>query len=167
LIVVASRFEPEWTTLPLEASFVPLLDLLVNRLAAGDAGVVNATPGQTVTLPDAAATVLVTGNAAAVPSDHRVAAPLVPGAYFLRGASGDTVGALVVNHDARESALQPASSAALRGAFGANVVVPTGDVDRAVLRGEHRADLSGMLLGLALVVAVVELGLASAGGQRS
>lgn len=168
VIVVASRLEPEWTALPLDAGFIPTLDLLVNRLAAGDAGVVHATPGQTVTLPDAARSVLLPAGAQAVGSDRRVTAPLEPGAYFLRGAAGDTVGALVVNHDPRESVLQRATPGEARAAFGDALTLPgVDDVARAALKGERRADLAGPLLGLALVLAVVELGLASTGGRRA
>jgi hypothetical protein len=166
VVLVASRFEPEWTTLPVHASFVPTLDLLVNRLALGDAGVVAGAPGSVVTVPEAAAAVLLPGGGMPVQPDRRITAPLTPGVYFFRGPAGDTVGALLVNHDARETQLAAATPAAINAVLGA-APMDAADLGRAFLQGGRRADLSGVLLGLALAVAVLELSVASAGGQRT
>jgi hypothetical protein len=85
-----------------------------------------------------------------------------PGIYLLRGAAGDTVGALEVNHDRRESRLAPAGRAAVRAALGATAQV-LGDaaMARELFHGARRADLTGVLLIAALAAALVEMVLAS------
>ncbi|HEX9580998.1 MAG TPA: BatA domain-containing protein [Gemmatimonadales bacterium] len=164
-IVVASRMEPEWTALPVSAGFVPFMDYLVNRIAAGDAPVVSATPAQAVEIPPGPAEVVVGPNAVPVSGDRRLTAPMEPGVYFLRSASGDTVGALQVNHDPRESRLARADIRAVRASFGPLArVVGLRALERDVFGGAGRADLSGLTLGLALAVAVTELAVASGGG---
>ena len=118
VIVVASRMEPDWTTLPVNAGFLPFMDQLVNRIAAGDAPVLRAVPGEVVEIPPGPVELAVGEDGIPVSGDRRVTAPLEPGVYFLKAAAGDTVGALAVNHDARESRLAPADPRAVRAAFG-------------------------------------------------
>lgn len=164
LVIVASRMEVEWTGLPVSAGFVPFIDLLVNRLAAGESWVLGATPGQTVRLPAAARSVLVAGAEIAA-HGGAVAVPLDPGVYFLRGAAGDTVGALEVNHDRRESRLAPAAPTAVRATLGPEASV-LGDraMDRELFQGARRADLTAILLAAAIAAALLEFALASVGG---
>lgn len=168
IVVVASRLEPEWTALPVSAAFLPFLDLLVNRIAAGETPVARAAPGDVVEIPPGPRELLTPSGAVPIAGDRRVTAPLEPGVYFLRSAAGDTMGALEVNHDPRESRLARADLRALRAALGteARLLRPRA-LEREVFGGAGRADLSGALLLLALVVAASEFLVASAGAQRA
>jgi aerotolerance regulator-like protein len=78
--------------------------------------------------------------------------------FQTRGA--DTVGATVWGPDPRESDLTPAPADLVRRALGADVL---DDARFAAERfvGTRRAEVSGVLLTLALLVAVVELGVAT------
>lgn len=166
LILIASRLEQEWTALPVSAAFVPFLDLLVNALATSGSVVVSAQPGSPLELPPNARTVHSPDGPTQGTSEGRYAAPLRPGIYFLSSASGDTVGALEVNHDARESQLAPANRRALRATLGPDVeVLDEEALARDMFRGNRRADLSGMLIAAAVLAALAELFLATAGGR--
>ena len=82
-----------------------------------------------------------------------------PGVVFqVHGA--DTVGATVSGPDGRESDLTPATADVVRRAIGAEV---HDEARFAAERfaGTRRADVSGLLLALALLVAAVELGVAT------
>jgi hypothetical protein len=162
VVVVGSRLEASWSDLPVGAPFVPFLDFLVNRVAAEQIWVVRATPGSIVFVPRVGNRVVFPDGALELASDGRVAVPRAPGVYFVLDAGGDTVGALEVNHDPRESALVPASAAQIRGALGtAARVVGEGALAREVFGGARRAELTGSLLVLALVAGVMELLVAS------
>jgi hypothetical protein len=165
VLVAGSRFEPEWTSLPLSAAFVPLLDALMNRVVAAEVWRVAAQPGEVVGLPAAAAAALLPQGRVVVGGDRRLAAPPVPGAYYLLGAAGDTVGALEVNPDARESDLSPADAAAARAALSPAAEVRQ-RLEGRVFAAGHRAEISTLLLVLAVALAVGEFVLASAGGGR-
>jgi hypothetical protein len=164
-LIVGSRLEADWTSLPLSAGFVPLLDALVNRVAAAAVWRVGARPGEVAVLPPAVTAALVPPGRVVVAGDRRLAAPSTPGVYFLEGGAGDTVGALEVNPDPRESILTPARPAEVRAALG-----PATDLrDRLtghVFAAGRRAEIATPLLLLALALAVGELALASAGGAR-
>ena len=159
VVLVGSRFEPSWTPLPLEAGFVPLVDALANRLARAPLWLLDAAPGDAVFLPDATTRVLgderqweVEGGAAFHPPTE--------GIYFLLSGS-DTVGALSVNLDSRESVLGRASDEAIEAAWpGARITDLSGAAARAFI-GAGRADLRGPLLWLALACGLGEILLAS------
>ena len=72
----------------------------------------------------------------------------------------DTVGATVYGPDARESDLTPADPALVRRALGAELVSDA-DFGGAAFAGLRRADLSGVLLVLALLLAIGELAAAT------
>jgi len=162
VLLVGSRFEEDWTSLPLGAGFVPLVDLLVNQLALGEVQRVAGRPGEVVELPAAASGLWLPNGPVPVSGDRRLAAPREPGVYFLRGTAGDTVGALEVNHDTRESRLEPASGPLLQAALGPRVeLVDRAGLEREVFGGAGRAELSDILLWAALLGAALELGFAS------
>lgn len=168
LVLVASRMEEEWTSLPVSAAFIPFLDLLVNRIAAGEAQVVEASPGDVVTLPPGAEALLAPAGPVRVPGDRRLTAPLDPGVYFLRSAAGDTVGALAVNHDPRESQLEPVDARILRATLGsAAQLLSERALDRELFTGARRAELSGLFLLAALIAGALELTVASLGTRRA
>jgi hypothetical protein len=100
-----------------------------------------------------------------IAGDRRLAVPATPGVHFLVGAAGDTVGALEVNPDARESVLIPATPAAVRAALGAEAEIRDRLAGR-VFAASRRAEISTALLLLALALAAGEFALASAGGTR-
>jgi hypothetical protein len=167
VVLLGSRLEDGWTDLPLTAAFVPFLDLLVNRVAVGEAEALNAHPGDMVQLPPTVDAVLTAQGTIPVEGDRRVSAPREPGVYFLRGATGDTVGALAVNHDPRESNLAEADQRALRAALGPEVqLLNQRGLEGELFGGAGRADLSGIFLLAALLAAAAELAVASLGARR-
>jgi hypothetical protein len=177
IVVVASRLVPGETGLPLTSRFVPFVGALVNRLARGEEGVLAATPGSPVALPDDV-TGLAPGGAAPPAGGPgpavqpleggTIAAPSAPGVYYLL-AAGDTVGALVVAPDPRESDLRRATPAEIDAAFpGARVTVATSARSYAAARyrGAGRTELTGWLLAAALVTLLVEALVASGAVTR-
>ncbi len=78
--------------------------------------------------------------------------------FRTRGA--DTIGAMVYGLDPRESDLTPAPPALVRDVLGADVLDGTAFA-AARFAGAGRHDASGLLLVLALVFALVELGVAT------
>lgn len=167
LVLVGSRLDEEWTALPLSAAFIPFLDLLVNRIAAGEAQVVAASSGDVVTLPAGADAMLTAGGPVRARGNRRVTAPLDPGVYFLRSEAGDTVGALAVNHDPRESQLQPVDARILRATLGPTAqLLGERALDRELFTGARRAELSGVFLLFAMLAGVLELTVASLGTRR-
>ena len=86
--------------------------------------------------------------------------PGEPGAYYLV-AGDDTVGAITANIDPRESALAPASDGQARRLWKDARLVSLEDAGDAVFSGNARGDLRGVLLWLALLLALAETALAS------
>ena len=172
-VLVGSRLVPEETSLPVTGGFVPFVSALVNRLARGDEGILEAVPGAPVALPPAVTGWVAagegTGGAVRRPGAERtVAAPPAPGVYYLLAAA-DTVGALVVAPDPRESDLRRATAPDLAALFpGARVTVAAGAPAYAAVRfrGAGRSDLSGWLLGAALLVLALEAVVASGALER-
>jgi hypothetical protein len=172
VVLVASRMAVEETNLPLSGGFVPFVSALVNRVARGEAGVIEAAPGEPVTLP-ARATALggVATPERTVESGAVILAPDAPGVYAIR-AGADTTALLVVAPDARESDLTRATASALRGALpGARVSVTADPTEYAGqrFRGAGRSELTGLLLVAALAVLLAEAAVAAGriGGGRS
>lgn len=148
LVLVGSRFDPEWTELPIRAAFVPLLDALTTRAVRGEPVVAGATVGEAMTLP---------GRVTAVASEQgREAveggapwAPASPGAFWLLEGS-DTIGAVSAAIDPRESALERASDEQIRGAWPGAVVAPLDGGPARTFTTGGRGDLRPLLLVLAL-----------------
>jgi hypothetical protein len=162
VILVGSRLEPEWTDLPLRADFVTFLDALVNRVARGEVASIQGNVGEATLLPDAvtevrrgAARWAVEGGAGFTPPE--------PGVYWLL-VGADTMGALGVAGDPRESDLRPADPGVVAQLWKGRVV-GAAEGGKAAFALAARADLRGALLGLALIVVVAELIVASWGGR--
>jgi hypothetical protein len=167
VVLVASRMESDWSTLPISAAFVPFLDFLINRVGATPAWIVTAFPGEVVEVPAAARAILGPEGPVPIQANGHVAAPLARGVYFLQGAGADTVGAVEVNHDPRETVLARASASVVRGTLGGDVqVLNAQGLDRELFSGARRADLTSGLLLLAVALALLEFGLSSAGARR-
>jgi hypothetical protein len=165
VVVAASRLEDAWTDLPLRPAFIPFLDALVTRVGTGESWRVHAAPGEAVRLPGSGGRVLLPAGAVPANADGRLDAPREPGTYFVANAAGDTVGALLVNVDPRESDLAVASPALIRDRLsGASVIDDPDALVRAAF-AERRAEITTVLLVLALVLAVAELLLATLGGH--
>jgi hypothetical protein len=131
VVLLGSRLDTSWTALPAAPGFVPFVDALVNRIVAGEADVASAE-----------------------------GAPRVE--FRTRGT--DTVGATVYGPDARESDLTPATGTVTTTALGGRDRVQVLSADRYALErfsGRRRGDASGILLLLALLLAAVELGVAT------
>lgn len=168
VVVVGSRLVPEETALPLTSGFVPFVGDLVNRLARGEEGIVEAAPGDPVPLAEAVTAIgLGRDSLRPVEGGHAIPAPVVPGVYPLL-AGADTVGALVVAPDPRESDLRRATGAELATLFpGARVSVAANARVYAAerFRAAGRAEMTGAALLAALLVLIAE-GLVAAGGVR-
>ncbi len=131
VVLLGSRLDTAWTALPAAPGFVPFVDALVNRIVIGEVAVASAE-----------------------------GAPRVE--FRTRGA--DTIGATVFGPDARESDLTPATAALAISALGGKDRVEVLSADRLAgerFSGTRRADFSGLLLVLALVLAATELGVAT------
>jgi hypothetical protein len=159
VVLLGSRLDPSWTDLPVSAGFMPFMDALVNRLARGEVSLAEGAPGDPVPLPDLVSEVRqgerdwrVEGGGVFRPTD--------PGAYYLLAGS-DTVGAISANIDPRESLLAPATDRQVGQLWkGAHVVSLDATAD-AAFASAARGDLRGPLLWAALVLAVLEVLLAS------
>ena len=166
VVLIGSRLEEDWTDLPVSAGFVPFVDLLLNRVAAGETQGLRAHPGDVIEVPPGVDAVLSAAGPEPVAGLRRVTAPREPGVFFLRGAGGDKVGALEVNHDPRESRLAPADARVLRAALGSTAeLVTDGGLGRELFGGARRADLSGALLLVALLCAAAEFLVSSVGAR--
>jgi hypothetical protein len=163
VILLGSRLVPEQTTLPLSGAFVPFVSALVNRIARGESGVIEATAGDPVTLPAGVTAVAASDSAVPVPSAFAFTAPAAPGVYALRHGA-DTAGMLVVNADPRESDLTRASPAELATLWRGARIDITEDA-RAYgaqrFRGAGRSEITGPLLFAALLVLIAETLLAA------
>jgi hypothetical protein len=131
VVLLGSRLDTAWTALPAAPAFVPFVDALVNRIVIGEAAVASAE-----------------------------GAPRVE--FRTRGA--DTIGATVFGPDARESDLTPATTALATSALGGKdraEVLSADGLAGERFSGTRRADASGLLLVLALLLAATELGVAT------
>lgn len=165
VVLVGSRFEEDWTSLPVSAGFLPFLDALLNRVAARPVSVARAAPGEPIVLGGEVRRIVLDGDVVAVPPDGRLAAPGSPGVYYLIGAAGDTVGALEVNVDPGESDLRVATRQAL-GQLSDTVRFAGEAPDARMLFGTGgRTELAGVCLFLALVAACGELVVATVGSR--
>ena len=131
IVLLGSRLDTTWTALPAAPGFVPFVDALVNRIVIGEAKV--------------------------------AAAEGAPRVEF-RTRGTDTIGATVFGPDPRESDLTPATTALVTTALGGRDRTVVLGADRFAAEGfsgTRRADVSGILLLLALLLAAAELGVAT------
>ncbi len=160
VVLLGSRLEPEWTSLPLSARFMPFMDALLNRIARGDVALLSGAPGEPVLLPDLVTTVRA-GDRSWQVEGGAAFRPAAVGTYYLT-AAGDTVGALSVNVDPRESRLRRADDGTVRRLWrGARVVALDRGGDDA-FASLARGDLRGALLLAALLLGLAEVVVASA-----
>jgi hypothetical protein len=163
--LLGSRLEPAWTDLPVSAGFMPFMDGLLNRLARGEAALDRGAPGDPVPLPDLVTEVR-QGNREWRVEGGGLFQPTEPGVFYLQ-AGRDTVGAISVNPDPRESRLVRASDAQARQLWKGAQVVPLAEAGDAAFSSASRGDLRGPLLWTALLVGLMEMGLASGWRRRA
>lgn len=162
VVLLGSRIDPGWTDLPLTAGFMPFMDALVNRVARGEVSLLGGAPGQPTPLPDLVDEVRrgtrrwrVEGGAPFTPPGR--------GLYYLL-EGGDTLGVLAANVDPRESLLERAADGDIRKLWRPARIVPPAGARRAAFGAGARGDLRGPLLWVALLLGLIEVGLAS--GRR-
>jgi hypothetical protein len=164
VVLLGSRLEPAWTELPVSAGFMPFMDVLVNRLARGESVFEQGTAGDPVRLPDLATEVR-RGERSWRVEGGGLFRPTEPGVHFLLSGR-DTVGAVSVNPDPRESRLPRASDAQARRLWRGARVVSLREAGGAAFSSASRGDLRGPLLWMALLVGLVEAGFASGWRRR-
>jgi hypothetical protein len=164
VILLGSRLDPAWTNLPVSAGFMPFMDVLLNRLARGEVALGQGAPGDPVPLPDLVTAVRQGENEWRVEGGGLFQPPEA-GVYFL-AAGRDTVGAISVNPDPRESRLTRATDVEVRRLWKGARVVPLEDAGDVAFSSSSRGDLRGPLLWLALLAGIAEVGLASAWRRR-
>jgi hypothetical protein len=164
VVLLGSRLDPAWTDLPVSAGFMPFMDLLLNRLARGEIALDHGAPGDPIALPDLVTEVR-QGDRQWRVEGGELFRPTEPGVYFLV-AGRDTVGAISVNPDPRESRLARASDAQARQLWKGARVLPLAKASEVAFSSSSRGDLRGPLLWTALAVGMIEVGLASAWRRR-
>jgi hypothetical protein len=164
VVLLGSRLDPSWTDLPVSAGFMPFMDVLLNRLARGEVALDYGAPGDPVTLPDLVTEVR-QGERVWGVEGGGIFQPAEAGVYYLL-AGHDTVGAISVNPDPRESRLARASDAQARQLWKGARVVPLAQTGDLAFSSTSRGDLRGPLLWMALLVGMVEVGMASGWRRR-
>jgi hypothetical protein len=165
VILLGSRLEPGWTDLPVSAGFMPFMDVLLNRLARGEVALDRGAPGDPVPLPDLVTDVR-QGDRSWRVEGGGLFQPPEPGVYFLQSGR-DTVGAISVNPDPRESRLARAGDAQTRQLWKGARIVSLAEAGNAAFSSASSGDLRGPLLWMALLVGLMEAGLASGWGRRA
>jgi hypothetical protein len=159
VVLLGSRIDPEWTSLPLSAAFMPFMDALLNRVARGEITLSGGFPGDPVPLPDQVTEVRL-GERHWRTEGGASFRPAQTGIHFLL-AGRDTIGALAVNFDPRESLLERVPDGAVKDLWPrATIVTPEEGPSRAFSLGT-RSDLRGPLLWGALILGLTEVLLAS------
>jgi Aerotolerance regulator N-terminal len=165
VILLGSRLDPTWTDLPVSAGFMPFVDVLLNRLARGEAALEHSAPGDPVPLPDMVTEVR-RGEREWRVEGGGLFQPPEAGVYYLRSGR-DTIGAISVNPDPRESRLARASDAQARQLWKGARMVTLQDAADASFSSASRGDLRSPLLWLALLAGLAEVGLASGWRRRT
>jgi hypothetical protein len=159
VVLLGSRLEPSWTELPVSAGFMPFMDLLLNRLARGEIAIEQSSVGDPVQLPDLVSEVRQGENGRQVEGGG-LFRPTGSGVHFLL-AGRDTIGALSVNPDPRESQLNRAPDSQARRLWQGARIISLGETAEVAFSSASRSDLRGPLLWMALLVGMLEAGLAS------
>jgi hypothetical protein len=146
------------------AGFMPFMDALLNRAARGEATLEETSAGDGVPLPDLVNEVRQEGQQWRVEGGG-IFRPTQPGVHFLLAGS-DTVGAISVNPDPRESRLTRAGDTQVRRLWRGVRVVDLPEAGEVAFSSASRGDLRGPLLWLALVIGGLEVGFASAWRRR-
>ena len=164
LILLGSRLEPEWTALPLSAEFVPFVDFLANRAIRGELAILDTPPGDPIALPDAATAVVRDGQVRPVEGGGPFRSRET-GLHFIL-AGRDTIGAVAVNPDPRESALERSGDGEIRRLWPGARIAPLERAASVAFAAGGLADLRGFFLALAAALALADAALAGLGARR-
>jgi aerotolerance regulator-like protein/VWA domain-containing protein len=168
-VLVGSPLTPDATTLPIRASFVPWLAETVSERLAGEPGhVLGAVPGAALARPQWADALETPSGAREGLTGETMRAPDRAGTYFL-SLGARRVGAIAVNPEPEESALERLSVDELRARLRARrtVVAATPATWASdAFRSAARRPLVTPLLMLALLALAAEGLAAGAGGTR-
>ncbi len=159
VVLLGSRLDPAWTALPVAAEFMPFMDRLLNRAARGEVSLVDAAPGAPAALPDLVTEVRL--GERSWPVDGGALFRAADLGVHLLVSGRDTVGALSVNVDPRESLLAPMADGTLRRLWPGARLVDLADAGPAAFSSGARGDLREPLLWLALICGLGEVVLAS------
>ena len=167
-VLSASPLDPESSSLPVSASFIPwVAEVLSSRLHADPGGVRFAAPGDRVARPAGVEAIeSATGGRTALEGSS-FEAPSLAGTYFFV-RSGRRVGALVVNAEVDESRLERWSARDLAervSSAGARVVTARDEWTRAAFSGTARRSIVLPLLVAALLVLAAEAVISTTGGR--
>jgi hypothetical protein len=165
VVLLGSRMDPGWSDLPISAEFMPFMDMLVNRLARGELELSTSMPGATVALPDLVTDVRERDRNWRVEGGE-LFQPNEPGVYYLL-AGRDTVGAISVNLDPRESRLERASDKQASQLWKGARLISLRNAPPLAFSSASRGDLRGPLLWMAFAVGLMEAGLASGWRRRT
>jgi hypothetical protein len=165
VVLIGSRLDPGWSELPVSPAFMPFMDVLLNRLSRGELALETGAPGDPIVLPDRVSSVH-QGKQEWRVEGGAVFRPTAPGIYFLE-AGGDTVGAISVNPDPRESRLARAGDSQVRQLWRGARVVGLDRVGGAAFSSAAQGDLRGPMLWTALLVGLVEVAFASGWRRRA
>jgi hypothetical protein len=168
-VLVGSPLTADATTLPIRASFIPWFAETIGERLAGEPGqVLHAFPGAPLRRPQWADAIESPSGARELLAGETTRAPDRAGTYLLT-VGARRVGAIVVNAEPGESALDRLSSEALRGRLRARrTVVAATPITWAsdAFRSAARRSLAAPLLVLALLALTAEGFIAGAGGTR-
>ncbi|HEY4649519.1 MAG TPA: BatA domain-containing protein [Gemmatimonadales bacterium] len=165
VVLIGSRLDPGWSELPVSPAFMPFMDVLLNRLSRGELALETGAPGDPIVLPDRVSSVH-QGKQEWRVEGGAVFRPTAPGIYFLE-AGGDTVGAISVNPDPRESRLARAGNSQVRQLWRGARVVGLDRVGGVAFSSAAQGDLRGPMLWTALLVGLVEVAFASGWRRRA
>ncbi|MGH7593090.1 MAG: hypothetical protein ACRELE_04460, partial [Gemmatimonadales bacterium] len=165
LLLLGSRLDPSWTALPLSASFVPFVDAMLTSTLAGTAIVSDAIAGDPLRLPDGVTAVAHDSGRAPVATRSEWT-PRATGVFHLLSGT-DTLGAVSVRLDPRESDLSRATDRDVRALWPGAIVAGLRDGPALTFGAGGRSDLRGALLALALLCALAETVLAGRVPARS
>jgi hypothetical protein len=168
-VLVGSPLAPDATTLPVRASFVPWLAETIGERLVGEPGhLLYAAPGATLARPTWADAVEMTTGGREALAGETMTAPDRAGTYFL-AMGARRVGAIAVNAEPSESALERLSSDELRGRLRARATLAASspaEWAQEAFRSAARRPLAAPLLVLALLALAAEGLVAGAGGAR-
>jgi hypothetical protein len=159
VLLLGSRLDPEWTALPLSASFVPFLDAMLTGATRGEVVAPVVAAGEPLRLPELTTAVAHDGTVTRV-EGGTLWTPRAVGVFHLL-ARTDTLGAISVRVDSRASDLTRASDRDVRTLWQGAVVAGLSDGPAHAFAAGGRADLRGALLIVALLCALAETAIVS------
>jgi hypothetical protein len=154
VLLLGSRLDPDWTTLPLSASFVPFLDAVLTGATRGDVVSPVVVAGEPLRLPEGVTAVAHDGVVTRV-EGGTFWTPRAVGVFHLLVRT-DTLGAISVRVDSRASDLARASDRDARALWQGATIAGLSDGPARAFAAGGRADLRGALLMLALLCVLAE-----------